>query len=106
MSAFSRFPRSVTVSLMAALCAFAIDARAVVGIELTSGNSVVKIDPFNPSGMNSWVVDGQNQLYQQWFWYRTASQTREYSIDTIGRRQSCKTRQAKRLRLTLALALP
>ena len=84
MSAFSRFPRSVTVSLMAALCAFAIDARAVVGIELTSGNSVVKIDPFNPSGMNSWVVDGQNQLYQQWFWYRTASQTREYSIDTIG----------------------
>jgi hypothetical protein len=84
MSAFPRFLRSVTVPLTAALCAFAIDARAVVGIELTSGNSVVNIDPFNPSGMNSWVVDGQNQLYQQWFWYRTALQTREYSIDTIG----------------------
>ena len=84
MSAFPRFPRSVTVSLLAVLCAFAIDARAVVGIVLTSGNSVVNIDPFNQMGMNTWFVDGQNQLYQQWFWYRTASMTREFSVDTIG----------------------
>ena len=84
MSAFPRLPRVVTVSIAAALCAFAMDARAVVGIVLTSGNSVVNIDPFNPSGMNTWYVDGQNQLYQQWFWYRTASMSREYSIDSIG----------------------
>jgi len=83
MSAFPRFSRGFTVPLLAALCACALDARAV-GIVLTSGNSVVNIDPFNQMGMNTWYVDGQNQLYQQWFWYRTASMTREFSIDTIG----------------------
>lgn len=82
MSKSPRFTSSVTTCLLAALCAFAVDARAVNGITLTSGNSLVNIDPFNQMGMNTWYVDGQNQLYQQWFWYRVGS-NREYSIDTI-----------------------
>jgi hypothetical protein len=83
MSTFSRLPRAVAVSLLAVLCALAIDARATVGIVLTNGNSVVNIDPFNQMGMNTWYVDGQNQLYQQWFWYRVGSNA-EKSIDSIG----------------------
>jgi hypothetical protein len=83
MSAFPRFPRSVSVSVVAALCACAFDARAVPDIELTSGNSKAKINPSVQMGMNTWEVDGQNQLYQQWFWYRTDAMTRENSIDTI-----------------------
>ncbi len=50
---------------------------------LTSGNSTVSIDSGTQTGMNSWIVDGQNQLNQQWFWYRVGSSGPEASIDTI-----------------------
>lgn len=83
MSKSPRFTSSLTAGVVAALCAFAIDARAVSGITLTSGNSVVNIDPYNQMGMNTWYVDGQNQLYQQWFWYRIGGAA-EQSIDSIG----------------------
>jgi len=68
---------------VAVLCAFAFKASANVGITLTNGNSRVDIDPYNQMGMNTWYVDGQNQLYQQWFWYRVGSNP-EQSIHTIG----------------------
>jgi len=38
-------------------------------IQLADGNSTATIDPYSQSGMNSWVVDGTNQLNKQWFWY-------------------------------------
>jgi hypothetical protein len=50
---------------------------------LTSGNSSVNIDPVTQLGMNSWLVDGQEQLYQQWFWYRIGN-TAEQPINLIG----------------------
>jgi hypothetical protein len=50
---------------------------------LTSGNSSVSIDSGTQAGMNNWTVDGQNQLSQQWFWYRIGSSGPEASIDTI-----------------------
>ena len=34
--------------------------------------------------MTSWTVDGVNQLYQQWFWYRIGSSSQQYSIDSLG----------------------
>jgi hypothetical protein len=83
MSKSPRFTSSVTGCVIAALCAIAIEAGASTGITLTSGNSVVNIDPYNQMGMNTWYVDGQNQLYQQWFWYRVGA-TPEQSIHTIG----------------------
>jgi hypothetical protein len=51
---------------------------------LSSGNSAVAIDTASQTGMNNWTVDGQNQLNQQWFWYRVGSSGPEASIDTIG----------------------
>jgi hypothetical protein len=35
-------------------------------------------------GMNSWVVDGTDHMYQQWFWYRVGSQTQEWRVDGTG----------------------
>lgn len=35
-------------------------------------------------GLNNWTVDGTNQIWQQWFWYRTGSQSREWAIDGSG----------------------
>jgi len=51
---------------------------------LLSGNSAVSIDLGSQAGMYNWTVEGQNQLNQQWFWYRVGSSGPEASIDTIG----------------------
>jgi len=51
---------------------------------LSSGNSSASIDLGSQTGMNNWTVDGQNQLNQQWFWYRIGSSGPEKSIDTLG----------------------
>jgi hypothetical protein len=42
-------------------------------IVLTNGNSGATVDLGSSAGMNSWAVEGQNQLHQQWFWYRVGS---------------------------------
>ena len=53
-------------------------------IALTDQNSVVSISPDTQSGVYNWSVDGVNQLFQQWFWYRTGGTANaEQSIDTL-----------------------
>lgn len=54
---------------------------------LTDNNSMAQVDVGSQAGMFNWSInmpDGswQNQLNQQWFWYRIGS-TPEQSIDTI-----------------------
>jgi len=49
---------------------------------LNDNNSTAIIDADNQSGMFSWTVDGQDQLNQQWFWYRVGNGLAA-SIDTI-----------------------
>ncbi len=49
---------------------------------LTDNNSVARIDLGSQAGMYEWSVQGQNQLYQQWFWYRIGNGM-QYSLDTI-----------------------
>lgn len=49
---------------------------------LTDDNSFVSFDTTSQAGAFEWNVDGVNQLYQQWFWYRVG-QTAEQSIDTL-----------------------
>lgn len=51
---------------------------------ITNGNSFALINANSQAGMNNWTVDGVNQLYQQWFWYRIGSHGGENSIDTLG----------------------
>lgn len=51
-------------------------------VTLTDAWSTATIDLSSSAGMNSWYVNGQNQLNQQWFWYRTGSGLAQ-SIDTI-----------------------
>ncbi len=50
---------------------------------LSSGNSSVSINVGSQTGMYNWTVDGQNQLNQQWFWYRIGNSGPAASIDTI-----------------------
>jgi len=52
-------------------------------INLNSGNSSVSINTASQAGMYNWIVGGQNQLNQQWFWYRIGSTGPEASINTV-----------------------
>src|SRR5882672_10436374 len=52
-------------------------------INLHDNNSSASINTGSSAGMFNWSVDGQNQLSQQWFWFRAGNMTREQSIDTI-----------------------
>jgi hypothetical protein len=63
------------------LCAPRPVAAQVV---LTEENSVINIVTNSQAGMNSWTIDGQNVLDQQWFWYRLdGDPTGQHSIDTL-----------------------
>ena len=52
-------------------------------VTLTDAGSMATIDLGSSAGMNSWTVNGQNQLNQQWFWYRTGGGIAQ-PINTIG----------------------
>jgi hypothetical protein len=52
-------------------------------VTLNDGNTTASINFGSQAGMNSWNVLGQNQLMQQWFWYRTDGGV-AHSIDQIG----------------------
>jgi PEP-CTERM motif len=51
---------------------------------LTEGNSSVTLNMTDPgAGMNSWTVDGQNQLSDQWFYYRIGSSGTAASVGSL-----------------------
>jgi hypothetical protein len=51
---------------------------------LTDGNSSVTLNLTGPSaGMDNWTVDGQNQLSQQWFYYRVGSSGTAASVGSL-----------------------
>jgi len=78
-------------ALAVALLALAVAEPAAAVVSLTDGNSVVEVSPDSPAGIDSWRVDGVEQLGRSWFYYRITSASnpgldtgRELSIDSIG----------------------
>ena len=63
------------------LCVLCVNP--VEAVLLTDKNSTANIDPLSPMGENSWICDGTDNLFQQWFWYRIGNTGPEASIDTI-----------------------
>lgn len=57
-------------------------AQAVV-TTLEDRNSTTTIQDASTAGMNSWQVDGVNQMFQQWFWFRYAGDASERGINTL-----------------------
>ncbi|MCE9559530.1 MAG: PEP-CTERM sorting domain-containing protein [Armatimonadetes bacterium] len=69
------------------LALLGLSALSFGQINLTDGNSTATVDPTSNNlsflrGMNSWNVDGTEQLFQQWYWFRVGNSA-ERSIDTI-----------------------
>jgi hypothetical protein len=58
---------------------------AKADVTLTDQNTSITIDPNSQAGVKNWTVDGVNNLFQQWFWYRINDDpTGQHSVDTIG----------------------
>jgi len=49
---------------------------------MVDGNSTASVNTGAQTGMSNWLVDGQNQLFQQWFWFRVGSSP-EQSVDAL-----------------------
>src|SRR5689334_1773810 len=58
-------------------------AQAATGGLLTDGNSSIGLSLNSSAGMTNWLVNGINQLQQQWFWFRVGGGGPEADISTI-----------------------
>lgn len=68
---------------MTVLLVMAVGSPLEAAYILTDGNSSVSIDPGSPAGTYSWMVNGVNHLYKQWFWFRVGPSGPEASIDAL-----------------------
>lgn len=77
--------RVLTLAALAALTAGSVGfAQPVTTATLADGNSTALVDVGSSMGMYQWTIDGNNQLAQQWFWYRTGSGGVAAPINAIG----------------------
>jgi len=75
--------RTIIGIALAGIVVLATAPNAIAAIHTISDNATsAKIDDSSQAGMFQWKVNGQDQLFQQWFWYRVGS-TAESSIDTL-----------------------
>jgi hypothetical protein len=77
-----------TVALAALVCGVSTNLSLAVPVTLSNGNSTATFHTeaadAGEIGLNQWIVDDVNHMFQQWFWYRTGSQSREFAIDGTG----------------------
>jgi hypothetical protein len=60
-------------------------ATALPPITMNDGGSTATVNLNGANaGMNNWTVNGQNQLNQQWFWYRIGNTGAAQPISNIG----------------------
>jgi len=72
----------MSFSSMLALAAAGFVCQAQI-VTLNNANSSASINFGSQAGMFNWIVDGHNQLNQQWFWYRMDGMVGQLSIDTL-----------------------
>ncbi len=84
-------PTSPLARYSSVFAAFALSALSALAQNETmnDGNSVATVNlgaaggGTGTVGMNSWTINGQNQLQQQWFWFRVGSGPQS-SLDSLG----------------------
>ena len=75
--------KKVIAFLLCFIFLYILCVGSVEAILLVDRNSTADIDPLTLTGVDSWVCDGTDNLFQQWFWYRIGNTGPEASIDTI-----------------------
>lgn len=79
----TRFHAYSAMVVAAAVCLGLATLQADASIMLRDANSIALFDLASASGLHSWTVDGNEYMYQQWFWYRAGPNGPESSIDTL-----------------------
>jgi len=69
-------------AIVTAVLMSAPNASATI-LTATNGNSSIEVNSGSQAGMDSWVVDGVQQMFQQWFWFRVGSTGPEAAINTL-----------------------
>lgn len=78
--------KTMKFGMLAGLAACFVTAAAQADVTLTDLNSSVHFYDNGSGGlggMDAWNVDGVDHLFEQWFWYRTGTDTREYRLDSL-----------------------
>ena len=77
--------RCVTCLVILMLLLVVVTSHGLAQTEtLADGNSTVTLNLTDPgSGMDNWMVDGQNQLSQQWFYYRIGNTGTAASVGSL-----------------------
>ena len=79
----TRFHAYSAMVVAAAVCLGLATVQADASIMLRDANSIAQFDLASARGLHSWTVDGNEYMYQQWFWYRLGPNGPESSIDTL-----------------------
>jgi hypothetical protein len=74
--------RFLAISFTIFLLMLGLGSAWATTVILTDGNSSFAVDLSTQRGAYQWLVDGVNQLYQEWFWYRVGSNAQQ-SLDTL-----------------------
>jgi len=84
MPMFQKYFRVMTIALaiVAAVSFGAVRAEAALHT-VTDDNSSITVNDASNMGMFTWNVNGVDQLFQQWFWFRVGDIGGESSIDDI-----------------------
>jgi len=69
-------------TILTVLALLTVPAQAGI-YTLTDHDATISVNDASSLGVSEWTVDGVNNLFQQWFWYRTDDGL-AHSIDTIG----------------------
>jgi hypothetical protein len=76
---------SVFIASLALVVGASLGQFGAQAYQLSDLNSVATINGSGANaGMNSWSVEGQNQLASQWFYYRTGSVNANAPISSLG----------------------
>jgi len=84
MIMLQKYVRVMTIALaVVAAVAFGTVRAEAANVGVSDGNSSMTLDNGSSSGMHTWIVDGVDHLFQQWFWFRVGDQGGESSIDDL-----------------------
>jgi len=73
---------ALATAAAAAMALSALPAHADI-VTITDSNASATVNTGSSLGMDSLTVDGVDQLFQQWFWYRTAASGAASPINTL-----------------------
>lgn len=78
------FGNLLKVGIVAVALTLLASPAAAITVTMNHGNSSAVIETGGAEpGMTSWIVDGRQMMYQQWFWYRVGETGGEQTIDSL-----------------------